>query len=146
MTRLDEKPSCVSEDVVVNVRVFHNGMLVVPFTVEDEDDVDTELAQILGIALPTASSSKKGRVQRIEWDAELEEMSREKAAAEATRGKVAEVEGEVIGVLTVILPQTSRLASVLKLQSSEVALHLVAPQRRRVADTKASLIRGIAYA
>ncbi|KAI0702572.1 hypothetical protein C8Q76DRAFT_227354 [Earliella scabrosa] len=51
---------------------------------DEDDDVDTSLAHI-GSQPTTGSQSKKGRVQQIEWDAELEEMSREKAAAEATR-------------------------------------------------------------
>ncbi|KAG2029758.1 hypothetical protein BDR03DRAFT_906457 [Suillus americanus] len=50
----------------------------------DDDDVDHELAHISShrVLPPT---SQKGRVQVIEWDAELEEMSREKAAADASR-------------------------------------------------------------
>ncbi|KAG2135386.1 uncharacterized protein EDB93DRAFT_826863 [Suillus bovinus] len=50
----------------------------------DDDDIDHELAHISShrIQPPT---SQKGRVQTIEWDAELEEMSREKAAADASR-------------------------------------------------------------
>ncbi|KAI0752101.1 hypothetical protein C8Q74DRAFT_1211425 [Fomes fomentarius] len=52
---------------------------------EDEDpDIDKSLAHMRSHANP-GSQSKKGRVQQIEWDAELEELSREKAAAEATR-------------------------------------------------------------
>ncbi|OJT14421.1 hypothetical protein TRAPUB_8999 [Trametes pubescens] len=51
---------------------------------DDDDDVDTTLAHIT--SNPQAvSQSKKGRVQQIEWDAGLEELSREKAAADATR-------------------------------------------------------------
>ncbi|KAG2742694.1 hypothetical protein P692DRAFT_20747681 [Suillus brevipes Sb2] len=50
----------------------------------DDDDIDHELAHISShrVAPPT---SQKGRIQAIEWDAELEEMSREKAAADASR-------------------------------------------------------------
>ncbi|OJA20276.1 putative protein 28 [Rhizopogon vesiculosus] len=50
----------------------------------DDDDVDHELAHISSHRNPP-STSQKGRVQTIEWDAELEEMSREKAAADASR-------------------------------------------------------------
>ena len=53
---------------------------------DEDDDVDKSLAHI-GSHAKSDLPSKKGRVQQIEWDAELEEMSREKAAAEATRGK-----------------------------------------------------------
>lgn len=49
---------------------------------DEVDDIDATVAHI-GKA---QTHSKKGRVQQIEWDEELENMSREKAAAEATRG------------------------------------------------------------
>ncbi|KAL7278542.1 hypothetical protein ACG7TL_007541 [Trametes sanguinea] len=51
---------------------------------DEDDDVDTSLAHITSNLRPPAQS-KKGKVQQIEWDAELEELSREKAAADATR-------------------------------------------------------------
>ena len=54
---------------------------------DEVEEVDANLVQILAQGKP-AATSKKGRVQTIEWDAELEEMSREKAAAEATRGEI----------------------------------------------------------
>ncbi|KAG1816853.1 uncharacterized protein BJ212DRAFT_178649 [Suillus subaureus] len=50
----------------------------------DDDDVDHELAHISSHRVPPPTS-QKGRVQVIEWDAELEEMSREKAVADASR-------------------------------------------------------------
>ncbi|KAG1751811.1 hypothetical protein EDB19DRAFT_1673696 [Suillus lakei] len=50
----------------------------------DDDDIDHELAHISSHRIPPPTS-QKGRVQSIEWDAELEEMSREKAAADASR-------------------------------------------------------------
>ncbi|KAG2151397.1 hypothetical protein DEU56DRAFT_777680 [Suillus clintonianus] len=50
----------------------------------DGDDIDHELAHISSHRIPPPTS-QKGRVQAIEWDAELEEMSREKAAADASR-------------------------------------------------------------
>ena len=53
--------------------------------VVNDDDVDHELAHISSHRNPP-STSQKGRVQTIEWDPELEEMSREKAAADASRG------------------------------------------------------------
>lgn len=50
----------------------------------DYDDIDHELAHISSHRIPPPTS-QKGRIQAIEWDAELEEMSREKAAADASR-------------------------------------------------------------
>ena len=54
-------------------------------TTVNDDDVDHELAHISSHRNPP-STSHKGRIQTIDWDAELEEMSREKAAADASRG------------------------------------------------------------
>ncbi|CDO75048.1 hypothetical protein BN946_scf184757.g3 [Trametes cinnabarina] len=51
---------------------------------DDDNDVDTTFAHITS-SLKPHSQTKKGKVQQIEWDAELEELSREKAAADATR-------------------------------------------------------------
>jgi hypothetical protein len=50
----------------------------------DDNDIDHELAHISSHRVPPPMS-QKGRIQAIEWDAELEEMSREKAAADASR-------------------------------------------------------------
>ena len=51
----------------------------------DDDDVDTSLAHIS--SKPLASGvSRKGKVEKIVWDDELDKMSQEKAAAEAARG------------------------------------------------------------
>ncbi|KAG2143642.1 hypothetical protein DEU56DRAFT_971844 [Suillus clintonianus] len=52
--------------------------------VDDDDDIDHELAHISSYRIPPPTS-QKGLVRAIEWDAELEEMSREKAAADASR-------------------------------------------------------------
>ena len=52
---------------------------------DDEDEIDHSLAHITSQRQP-ALQSKKGRVQTIEWDDSFEQMSREKAAAEANRG------------------------------------------------------------
>ncbi|THH17671.1 hypothetical protein EW146_g3179 [Bondarzewia mesenterica] len=49
---------------------------------EEDDDVDYTLSHISAKGTLDAPS-RKGKVQQIEWDAELEEMTREKAAAEA---------------------------------------------------------------
>ncbi|KAI9571963.1 hypothetical protein HD554DRAFT_2036457 [Boletus coccyginus] len=51
---------------------------------EDEDEIDHSLAHISSQRHPPLQS-KKGRVQTIEWDESLEQMSREKATAEANR-------------------------------------------------------------
>ncbi|KAL0952928.1 hypothetical protein HGRIS_007141 [Hohenbuehelia grisea] len=45
---------------------------------DDDDEVDESLAHI-------GSSTAKGKVEKIEWDAALDEMSKEKAASEAVR-------------------------------------------------------------
>jgi hypothetical protein len=51
----------------------------------DEGEVDESLAHIT--SRPRGSfQSKKGKIQKIEWDEALDEMTREKAAAEATWG------------------------------------------------------------
>ncbi len=61
---------------------------IVAQPVDDEDDIDTSLAQYTaGLNSTLPSSSKKGKVQQIEWDASLESLSREKASADASRGK-----------------------------------------------------------
>ena len=52
---------------------------------DDEDEIDHSLAHITSQRQP-ALQSKKGRVQTIEWDDSFEQMSREKAVAEANRG------------------------------------------------------------
>lgn len=57
---------------------------VVAVAQADDDDIDHDLAHISSHRIPPPTS-QKGRVQAIEWDAELEEMSREKAAADANR-------------------------------------------------------------
>lgn len=53
----------------------------------DDDDVDTSLAHISSKPLSLGSgASRKGKVEQIVWDDELDKMSQEKAAAEAARG------------------------------------------------------------
>ncbi|KAF9814626.1 hypothetical protein IEO21_04989 [Rhodonia placenta] len=49
---------------------------------DEDEDVDHSLAHVTPTTQTTAPS-KKGKVQQVEWDASLEEMRREKAAAEA---------------------------------------------------------------
>ncbi|EED83644.1 predicted protein [Postia placenta Mad-698-R] len=49
---------------------------------DEDEDVDHSLAHVVP-ATQTTVPSKKGKVQQVEWDASLEEMRREKAAAEA---------------------------------------------------------------
>ncbi|KAJ7132672.1 hypothetical protein C8R46DRAFT_970671 [Mycena filopes] len=51
---------------------------------EDEDDVDHSLAHISSRGVNTVvAPSRKGKVEQIEWDNELDELEREKASAEA---------------------------------------------------------------
>jgi hypothetical protein len=54
-------------------------------TTDKDDDVDPSLAHIN----PNSSNklpSKKGKIQRIEWDASLEEMEHNKNVAQAQSG------------------------------------------------------------
>lgn len=53
----------------------------------EEEEVDETLAHISSRPSVIAPS-KKGKVQTIEWDEALDEMTREKAAAEATWGMI----------------------------------------------------------
>ena len=55
----------------------------------DEDDVDTSLAHIFSnnSRISAQATSKKGKVEEIAWDETLDEMTREKQAAEATWGQ-----------------------------------------------------------
>ncbi|KIK92285.1 hypothetical protein PAXRUDRAFT_830096 [Paxillus rubicundulus Ve08.2h10] len=53
-------------------------------TQDDDDEIDHSLAHITS-RQQLSSQSKKGRIQTIEWDETLEQMSREKAVAEANR-------------------------------------------------------------
>ena len=53
----------------------------------DEDEVDHSLAHLNSAGIQSAHRPTKGRVQMIEWDEELENMSREKAIADANRGE-----------------------------------------------------------
>ncbi|KAH8101265.1 hypothetical protein BXZ70DRAFT_1007646 [Cristinia sonorae] len=54
---------------------------------EEDDDVDTSIQLPLHASGAKLANTKKGKVQQIEWDQSLEELTREKAAADATRGK-----------------------------------------------------------
>lgn len=53
----------------------------------DEDEVDHSLAHLNLVGSQSAHKPMKGRVQMVEWDEELENMSREKAIADANRGE-----------------------------------------------------------
>jgi len=50
---------------------------------DDQEEVDHSLAHLSTTASRPNQQSKKGKVQSIAWDKDLEEMSREKALAEA---------------------------------------------------------------
>ncbi|KAI0341215.1 hypothetical protein BDW22DRAFT_1430350 [Trametopsis cervina] len=65
-------------------RVSEVPSVVSPPVEEDDDDIDHSLDH-LALGLKQAEVSKKGKVQQIAWDESLEELSRDKAAAEATR-------------------------------------------------------------
>ena len=58
-----------------------------PTTDPDEDEVDHSLAHLTSVGLHSVQKPIKGRVQTREWDEELENMSREIAAADANRGE-----------------------------------------------------------
>ena len=66
-------------------RISESGPSVLPTDDVDQDDVDHTIAHILSDT--RSSGPKKGNVKQIEWDEELDEMIREKASAEATRGE-----------------------------------------------------------
>ena len=58
-----------------------------PTTDPDEEEVDHSLAHLKSAGSHSVQKPMKGRVQTKEWDEELENMSREMAAADASRGK-----------------------------------------------------------
>lgn len=53
----------------------------------DEDEVDHSLAHLNLVGSQSAHKPMKGRVQTVEWDEELENLSREKAMADVSRGE-----------------------------------------------------------
>ena len=53
----------------------------------DEDEVDHSLAHLNLVGSQSAHKPMKGRVRTVEWDEELENLSREKAMADASRGE-----------------------------------------------------------
>jgi hypothetical protein len=55
--------------------------------VKDDEDVDTTLAHISSRLNPQATS-KKGKLEQIIWDEEIDRMNRDKKAAEATWGMI----------------------------------------------------------
>lgn len=55
---------------------------------DDDDDVDHSLAHISSRGVGAEALSRKGKVEQIAWDDELDELSREKAVADANRGSV----------------------------------------------------------
>ena len=52
----------------------------------DEEEIDQSLAHLSTSTSQQNRQSKKGQVQSIAWDKDLEELSREKATADANRG------------------------------------------------------------
>jgi hypothetical protein len=69
------------DDTAVSVSVLK------PKDEPDEDEVDHSLAHLNPAGLESLKKPMKGRVQTVEWDEELENMSREKAIADANRGE-----------------------------------------------------------
>lgn len=62
---------------------------------EDEDDVDHTLSHISS-AYTGTYASMKGKTEELEWTPDLDEMSKEKAAAEANWGTVCSIPNAVI--------------------------------------------------
>ncbi|GLB44303.1 hypothetical protein LshimejAT787_1602330 [Lyophyllum shimeji] len=65
-------------------KMSDDGPAAVPRERTNDDDVDVTLAHIGSGTRATAPLTRKGKVEEIAWDQELDELSREKAAAEAT--------------------------------------------------------------
>ncbi|KAG6867714.1 hypothetical protein C0993_011998 [Termitomyces sp. T159_Od127] len=63
-------------------RITDAGPSIAPVDFTDHEDVDTSLAHI-GSQSRAVGQTKKGKMEKIEWDEELENMSRDKASAEA---------------------------------------------------------------
>ena len=59
----------------------------------DNDDVDTSLVHVTSKSIGNSAqaASRKGKVEQVVWDEELDTLSREKKAAEATRGEFKKV-------------------------------------------------------
>ena len=53
--------------------------------------MDHSLARLKSLGSHSVQKPMKGRVQTKEWDEELENMSREMAAADANRGEKSEI-------------------------------------------------------
>ena len=53
---------------------------------EEDDDVDHTIGPIQGTRAQVDDGGKKSKKQVIEWDAQMEEMAREKEKADAVRG------------------------------------------------------------
>ncbi|KAG5352513.1 hypothetical protein C0989_001998 [Termitomyces sp. Mn162] len=68
-------------------RIADIGPSIAPADSTDDEDVDTSLAHI-GSKSRVVTSTKKGKMEKIEWDEALDTMSREKASAEAAWGTV----------------------------------------------------------
>ena len=65
---------------------------------QDNDEIDQSVAALNLHGRGGAENDRKGKAKQIEWDSTLEELSREKAAADATRGTV--VLGSSVSALT----------------------------------------------
>ena len=61
--------------------------LLVNKETEDDSDVDHSLSHLLPKSF-ARTQDRKGKIQSVEWNEELEEMRREKEIADANRGRV----------------------------------------------------------
>ena len=70
----------LNDQIDHDLPVAHSGKEI------EEDDIDPDAARILAKG-SSVNESHKGKVQQIEWDEQMEEISRLKAIAEANSGK-----------------------------------------------------------
>lgn len=83
----------------------------------DDDDIDTSLANFSITATARDTNTRKGKVQTIEWNEELEIMSREKAAADAHRGTVYDIECHGFISLTIYVDMKARFRDKIEKQT-----------------------------
>ena len=82
-----KEPEVDLSDFLARQRLDDAASIPKPKTEPDEDEVDHSLAHLTSVGFRSAQKPMKGRVQTKEWDEELENMIREKAAADANRGE-----------------------------------------------------------
>jgi hypothetical protein len=62
-------------------------LISVPARQINEDEIDNTIAPIRPHFSSATPNLKKGQVHQVEWDDQLEQMSREKTTADAARGE-----------------------------------------------------------